>query len=36
MVAELMDHSTLADVMRGNPVSDAEVAAIQGIHGEGI
>jgi Rrf2 family protein len=36
MVADLMDRSTLADVMRGSPVSDAEVAAIQGIHGEGI
>jgi Rrf2 family protein len=36
MVAELMDRSTLAEVMRGNPVSDAEVAAIQGLHGEGI
>ena len=36
MVAVLMDRSSLADVMRGNPVTDAEVAAIQGIHGEGI
>jgi Rrf2 family protein len=35
-VALLMDRSSLADVMRGNPVTDAEVAAIQGIHGEGI
>jgi Rrf2 family protein len=36
MVAVLMDRSSLADVMRGNPVTDVEVAAIQGIHGEGI
>jgi hypothetical protein len=31
-----MDNATLAEVMQGKPVSDAEVAAIQGIHGEGI
>jgi hypothetical protein len=31
-----MDDSTLAEVMRGRPVSNAEVTAIQGIHGEGI
>ena len=42
MVARLMDEpgtfatETLAEVMRGKPVSDAEVTAIQGIHGEGI
>ena len=36
MVARLMDKATLADVMRGKPVSDAEVTGIQGIHGEGI
>lgn len=36
MVAQLMDNATLAEVMQGKPVSDAEVAAIQGIHGEGI
>lgn len=36
MVAHLMDKSTLADVMRGKPVSNAEVVAIQGVHGEGI
>lgn len=36
MVAHLMDESTLADVMRGKPVSKAEVVAIQGVHGEGI
>lgn len=33
MVADLMDHSTLADVMRGAPVSRAEV---QGVYGDGI
>ena len=33
MVAKLMDNSTLADVMRGQPVSLSEV---QGLHGEGI
>lgn len=32
-VARLMDHSTLAEVMRGAPVSRAE---IQGLHGDGI
>jgi Rrf2 family protein len=36
MVAKLMDESTLADVMRGRPVSDREIAAHQGIDGEGI
>ena len=36
MVAHLMDKATLADVMRGKPVSEGEVAGIQGIHGEGI
>jgi Rrf2 family protein len=36
MVARLMDESTLADVMRGRPVSDREIAAHQGIDGEGI
>ena len=36
MVAELMDRSTLAEVMRGKPVSHAEVNAAQGMHGEGI
>jgi Rrf2 family protein len=36
MVAQLMDKATLAEVMHGKPVSDAEVAAIQGIYGEGI
>lgn len=34
MVAHLMDTSTLADVMRGAPVSSTEV--VQGINGEGI
>ena len=36
VVAQLMDKSTLADVMRGQPVSDSEVTSIQGVHGEGI
>ena len=36
MDARLMDNATLAEVMQGKPVSDAEVAAIQGVHGEGI
>ncbi len=34
MVAHLMDTSTLADVMRGSPVSSNEIG--QGIYGEGI
>jgi Rrf2 family protein len=33
MVAELMDSSTLADVLQGPPVADAEIA---GLHGDGI
>ena len=33
MVAELMDTSTLADVLKGSPVADAEIA---GLHGDGI
>lgn len=33
MVAELMDRTTLADVMRGAPVAESEVL---GLHGEGI
>jgi Rrf2 family protein len=33
VVAKLMDNATLADVVRGAPVSNAEV---QGLHGEGI
>lgn len=33
VVAELMDKMTLADVIRGAPVSDAEVT---GLHGDGI
>jgi len=36
MDARLMDNATLAEVMQVKPVSDAEVAAIQGVHGEGI
>ncbi len=33
MVAELMDKTTLADVMRGSPVSSSELA---GLNGDGI
>ena len=33
MVAELMDSSTLADVLKGPPVADAEIA---GLNGDGI
>ena len=33
MVAELMDTATLADVLKGSPVADAEIA---GLHGDGI
>jgi len=33
LVADLMDRTTLADVLRSSPVSHAEVV---GIHGEGI
>jgi len=33
MVAELMDSSTLADVLQGPPVADAEIA---GLYGDGI
>ncbi len=33
MVAELMDSSTLADVLKGPPVADAEIA---GLYGDGI
>jgi Rrf2 family protein len=36
MVAGLMDRATLADVMRGTPVTQREVNAIQGLHGDGI
>ncbi|MBN8711110.1 MAG: Rrf2 family transcriptional regulator [Verrucomicrobia bacterium 61-8] len=36
MVAKLMDTSTLADVMRGEPVTSREVSAVQGVDGEGI
>jgi Rrf2 family protein len=36
MVAQLMDKATLADVMRGKPVSESEVTEIQGVHGDGI
>ena len=33
MVAELMDSTTLADVLKGSPVADAEIA---GLYGDGI
>ena len=33
VVAELMDSSTLADVLQGSPVVDEEIV---GLHGEGI
>jgi DNA-binding IscR family transcriptional regulator len=33
MVAELMDVTTLADVLRGAPVADLEIA---GLNGDGI
>ena len=33
MVAELMDTATLADVLKGSPVADAEIA---GLNGDGI
>ncbi|MFA7343498.1 MAG: Rrf2 family transcriptional regulator [Terrimicrobiaceae bacterium] len=33
MVAELMDRTTLRDVLQANPVADAEIA---GMHGDGI
>jgi len=36
VVASLMDSTTLADIMRGQPVSDREVLSFQGLHGEGI
>jgi Rrf2 family protein len=36
VVTKLMDEATLADVMRGEPVTDREVSLIQGIDGEGI
>lgn len=36
MVADLMDQSTLADVMQGQPVSTREVESVQGVYGEGI
>ncbi len=36
MVARLMDEASLADVMRGRPVSDREVASTEGLNGEGI
>jgi len=36
IVARLMDDATLADVMRGTPVSAREISDLQGIHGDGI
>jgi Rrf2 family protein len=36
LVARLMDDTTLADVMRGLPVTDREVSFTQGIDGDGI
>jgi Rrf2 family protein len=36
IVARLMDQASLADVMRGHPVSDREVNAKQGVDGDGI
>lgn len=36
MVARLMDESTLADVMKDEPVTAFEVSHIQGLDGEGI
>lgn len=36
VVTKLMDEATLADVMRGEPVTDREVASAQGVDGEGI
>lgn len=36
MVAQLMDESTLAEVLRGQPVTSAEVQQLQGVYGEGI
>ncbi|MDD5200050.1 MAG: Rrf2 family transcriptional regulator [Terrimicrobiaceae bacterium] len=36
LVARLMDEATLADVMRGRPVTDREVSAMEGVDGDGI
>ncbi|MGH8047908.1 MAG: RrF2 family transcriptional regulator [Chthoniobacterales bacterium] len=36
IVARLMDDASLADVMRGTPVSEREVAQYEGMNGEGI
>jgi Rrf2 family protein len=36
MVARVMDRATLADVMRGKPVTLIEVQSVQGLDGEGI
>lgn len=36
LVARLMDRTTLADVMRGLPVTDREIAGTIGLDGDGI
>lgn len=36
LVAELMDKSTLAEVMRKSPVAPAEIQQLQGVYGDGI
>jgi hypothetical protein len=36
LVANLMDKTTLADVMKAPPVGPEELKRIQGIDGEGI
>ncbi len=36
IVARLMDDASLADVMRGTPVTEQEISDLQGVHGEGI
>jgi len=36
LVADLMDKSTLAEVMRSRPVISAEVQQLQGVYGDGI
>jgi len=35
-VANLMDQTTLADVMKSTPVGREEIKRIQGLDGEGI
>lgn len=36
VVTRMMDEATLEDVMRGEPVTSGEVAAVQGVDGDGI